>query len=153
MSVRIREQCSDPVSAHSLGQVTRSCPGLVDDVRIGASLEERFHCRFLPTRVEHRTPQGCVPEPVSRVHWRSRLQKDPDRLGLRLLRSEVQSREALPVGQVDLVPGGQAVSDAWDVAFKGPVVKFLTTLAIHADSLSHSHDRSSARSRITVRGR
>jgi len=74
--------------------------------------------------------------PVLRVHWRSRLQKDPDRLGLRLLRSEVQSREALPVGQVDLVPGGQAVSDAWDVAFKGPVVKFLTTLAIHADSLS-----------------
>src|SRR5215470_17221586 len=130
MSVRFGEQFSDFFSANSLGQVTRSCSGFVDDVRIGAGLEEHFYCRFALTRVEHCTPQGRVPEPISRVHWRAKRQKDLDRLGLRLLGSEVQSCEALPVGQADLVPGGQAGSEARDVAFECAVVEFLTTFTI-----------------------
>jgi hypothetical protein len=40
------------------------------------------------------------------------------------------------VGQGDVVTRGQAVSYAGDIAFKRPVVEFLTTLAIHAVSLS-----------------
>lgn len=92
----------------------RCCSGFVDDVWISARIEEHFHCS-VPSRVEHRTPQG-VPEPISRVHWRSSFQEHPDRRGLRLLRSEVQSREALPVGQADVVARRQAGSDAWEVS-------------------------------------
>nr|WP_238159652.1 hypothetical protein [Kribbella pratensis] len=135
--MRLGEQRSDLVSADSPCQLTRRCSGFVDDVRISTSLDECFDGRILPTRAEHRTPQRRVPKPISRVHRRSSFHKHPDGLGLRFLRSEVQSREALPVSQPDLVTRSQALSDTRDVTFKCPIVKLLTTLTIHPDSLSH----------------
>jgi hypothetical protein len=64
-----------------------------------------------------------------------------------LLCSEVQSREAMPVSQGDVVTRSKAVADARDVALKCPVVEFLAPLAVHAASLSdlttaHRHEHS-----------
>jgi hypothetical protein len=58
----------------------------------------------------------------------------------------VQGREALPVSQADIVTRREAVSYAWDIAVSCSVVEFLTTFAIHADSLTdhtraHRQDR------------
>lgn len=69
------------------------------------------------------------------VHGRPSRQERSDRLGLRLLCSEVQRGRALPVGQTDVIARRQAFGDAWDIALQCPVVEFLTTLSIHADSL------------------
>jgi len=57
----------------------------------------------------------------------------------------VQGREALPVSQADIVTRREAVSYTWDIAVSCSVVEFLTTFAIHADSLT-DHTRTSARS-------
>lgn len=48
----------------------------------------------------------------------------------------MQCSEALPIGQTYLVTRRQALSDTREIALGGPVMKFLATLAIHADSLS-----------------
>lgn len=75
---------------------------LVLPVRVCPCVDEPVNQRWLSTGVEHRAEQRRVAPPIDRVHRRARLEKDFRHIVAVLLAGEMERREALSVGRVDV---------------------------------------------------